>query len=332
MMTALRTRFALGLGALALGACATTTEPAVARVVAGAQMSQLQADRVISAYHQRHDIRELTVEGDPLAQPKSLDDVLEILRRDQISLFPAGAKFAASQEGLRAKVLHAQIELSWGEGQRILSDLLFSATANMRETLHDLQHRDQAGKLNEAEKKELTSTAEALSELDEIELALASKGAEHLAAGVALAKQIQASAPEDSHGYRLIADYARIEEDWPLFDQAISKVDPASTGLLFLRGVEQVDRFGKRDKGIELFKQALAKDPKFTRAQVHLMLARANIGEAYAEYQKLRQMNPKHQIVMYAGEAISRAYGAWRTRMARTEQRINDAAQGLGPK
>ena len=87
----------------------------------------------------------------PLRQPKSLDDVLAILRTDQIDLFAAGVAFAEKDASPRAKALQAQIEIAWGENQRIVAQLLDGLSGELREEILELRESEAAGKLSPAD-------------------------------------------------------------------------------------------------------------------------------------------------------------------------------------
>jgi tetratricopeptide (TPR) repeat protein len=302
--------------------CATGS---AARNAADDTLTDDGAQRVIAAYENRKALR--NADGDPLHQPRSLDDVLEILRRDQISLFPDGAKYAAQHEGPEALALEAQIELSWGEGQKILADLLERSSAQLRAHERTLELKERAGTLKERDRGRLDTLKKTVNDLAGISQALVRVGGRHLQAGIEAAKKVIDQAPSDYHGYRVAADYYRLNEDWARFTEMVTKIEalkPDSNGLNFLRGMEALERYGDRQKAEGFFRRALERDPKFSRAQVELLLSKSSIVEAHEALEKLREMSPHHQIVVWAAPAIDAEYESFRAHEERLERRVDD--------
>ena len=253
--------------------------------------------------------------GDPLITPKSLEDVQEILRRDQIDLFPGGIAFAEKQEGVTALALRAQIELAWGEAQIILAEIFQGTTTNLRQMLTNLEARNATGGLQDAEKDVLNELRKSISEATTTAEALAKLASEHVAAGANLAREVISKNPADYHGYRVAADFYRLRQDWAGFDGMVKKIEetnPQSNGLVFLQGISAAQREGDAAKAIGLFKKAIERDNKFVRAQAQIMLLQGQIPNIYAEFGKLKAMNPNHQIVLWAGDYIQKAYDQWK--------------------
>lgn len=312
-----------------LAGCAGS--PAVTRAADSSDLTVEEAHRLVTAYEQRRATRAQSA-NDPLRNPKSLDDVLEVLRRDQIDLFPESVKFATGQQGAQALALRAQIELAWGEGQHILADLLHRASHNLRTQAGLLERKGHTTELSAAEKQELQTLQSTLRDLAGIGDALTRVGGQHIAQGATLARLVIDQAPADYHGYRVAADYYRLREDWAGFDSMVKKIEaaqPNSNGLVFLRGMEALHRKNDPQKAAELFREALHRDPKFARAQVQLLLAQPDTEAAYVEFEKLRALNPSHQVVVWAGPAIAGAHETFVARQRRTEQRREDQAQSL---
>jgi hypothetical protein len=270
-----------------------------------AGMSIGEAQEVVADFEKdlaKHD------QMDPLRQPRSLDDVTEILKRDQIDLFPAGVAFASQQTSVEAKVLQAQIEIAWGEAQLTLADLFAELAATSQTQLRRIDPSadlpaDQAAERESLRKKVVRQT--------NITDALTRLAAEHVAAGATIAKQIIADSPNDYLGYRLAADYYRMRGDWAKFDEMVAKIqatNPQSNGLLFLRAMSAIQHHGRNDEGQDLLKQALAKDPKFARAQSELVLTTKSIDKKNEQLQALKALNPNHQVVVWVGPHIEMAY------------------------
>jgi tetratricopeptide (TPR) repeat protein len=254
---------------------------------------------------------------DPLNDPRSLDDVVEILKRDQLDLFKAGVRYAAEQEGPKAAALRAQIELAWGEAQLLLADVFLDTSGQLRRAVRALEVRVASGDSREGELSRLAELEDIVAKNDALAEALTLQAAEHVGIGIRLAKAIIATHPTDYLGYRVAADYYRLREDWADFDRMVARIEetnPDSNGLVFLRATSALRRDGDPRAAATLFRQALEKDPKFTRAQALLVTSRGSVRETYTEYQRLRALNPQHQIVIWAGEAITAAFESQRSR------------------
>jgi hypothetical protein len=315
--------------AILLAGCAT--ESAVERATQGASLDEKQARQIIEQYENRHQIRAASA-NEPLRTPKSLDDVVEVLKLDRIDLFPESIKFATTQQGPQSLALRAQIELAWGEGQQILADLLGNASTQLRADVRSLEQKAAAGaKLDDEEQKSLASLKEVVTDLAGIEEALHVAGGKHIESGATLAKLVIDQAPNDYHGYRVAADYYRLRGDWSGFDQMVKKLEetnPKSNGLLFARGMEALLRHGDRLKAQQLFRECLERDPKFARAQVQLLLAQMQGTEAWNELKKLESISPRHQIVVWAGPAIKSQRDRSMAQQRRLQQRLQDQAAG----
>lgn len=305
------TRLAALATACVLAAC-TTTPPPPAAVRPSVGLTLEEAQGLVAEFEARQAAES---KGDPLASPKSLDAVMEILKRDQLDLFEAGVAFSASQEGPAAAALRAQIELAWGEAQQILAEVFRDASGQLRAAVRTLEIRVASGDARESELARLARLEEIVAKSEALAEALTRQSAEHVGTGIRLAKAVIDASPTDYLGYRVAADYYRLRQDWAEFDQMVARIqetNPESNGLVFLRGTAALQRDGDPRAAAALFRQALDNDPKFTRAQALLLTSRGSVREAYAEYQKLRALNPKHQIVLWAGEAITAAFEAQR--------------------
>jgi tetratricopeptide (TPR) repeat protein len=301
-----RYKFLFVLLALALASCATaeTEEP----VVQAKEMTFDEARDIVASFEAKQARK---TGSNPLRDPKSLDDVLEILRTDQLDLFAHGVVFAGRQGDSKALTLRAQIELAWGEAQVILADILADTTTNLRTAMRALEAKEAAEELDEKGKAYLADLRKAVGQATATSEALSILANEHLTKGARMARAVIDKNPNDYHGYRVAADFHRLRQDWPSFFEMLKKVEetnPNSNGLMFLKGVAAAYREDDPAKAIDFFKKALERDNKFVRSQVHVYLLQRGIANKYAEYQKIKAMNPNHQIVVWAGEFIESAY------------------------
>lgn len=298
---------------LLVAACVSTPQPRVERSRA-AGMSLEEARALVAEFETRQAAESAS---DPLAQPKSLDQVVEILKRDQIDLFAAGVAFAEKQEGAQAEAVRAQIELAWGEAQLILAEVFDDVSGQLRSAVRQGRVRAASGEASATEAKRIAGLEDWIDRSDRLSEALVRLAAEHVGTGARLAQDVVAKNPSDYVGYRVAADFHRLRGDWGAFDEMVKKIEetnPESNGLVFLKGAAALQRDGDPEAARELFRTALSRDPKFTRAQAQLVLSRRAVRDVYAEYQKLRALNPHHQIVVWAGEAITTAFEAQRGR------------------
>lgn len=259
---------------------------------------------------------------DVLRSPKSLDDVLEILRRDQIDLFADGIAFAQKDTSQWARVLEAQLELAWGESMVMVAQLLERQFAEV--AMQSLQRRARVamGQTGADEEALMTSLTDRLQRAKRYSDAMWVLAPLHIAKGAKLTEAILLAMPDDYHGYRVAADYYRLRADWVNFDRMVEQVSkrrPDSTGLSFLLGVALVDRYGQRDAGQKKLEDAVKSDPKFAKAQAMLLLLAETPPERFAALQKLHAINPGHQLVYFVGPSIAATYEAWKENGGHTQ-------------
>lgn len=257
---------------------------------------------------------------DPLAAPKSTDDVLAILRSDRIDLFEAGAKKAKEEQTKKSKALAAQIEIAWAEDMRIVANVMDLLLPDLRAERRELEEQDAVGKLSAQDKKRLESLDAVVDHHQQIVEALSRIAPVHLSKGAKLAQQLVTEAPDDYEGYRVLADYYRIRGEWDRYDDMVKQVEtrhPQSTGLMFLKGIALAEREGDTEGGSKLLEEVVKKEPQFTRAQAQLVFLAKGLTKKREEYLKLKAQNPKHQLVLLAGPVIEEVYAAREARRQR---------------
>ena len=243
------------------------------------------------------------------APPRSVDEVMEILRLDEINRFPDAVAFIATQKDVKARALHGQVELAWAEGLSLLAEMNQNLAARLREFTVASEKKAAADGLSADEFRALGELRAAVLETEQTAKVLEGAAAEHLSKGLAIAAQVMKSNPENYLGYRLAADSHRLKRDWKAFDQMLLKVEktnPGSNGLLFLKGVAAAQRDRDAAAAVKFFSSALQKDPKFARAQAHLVLIAPSLDDARAELSKLAAINPKHPFVVWTAGAIGK--------------------------
>ncbi len=302
---------------LALIACAAN-QSAVGNSVSRHGLTLAEANRIVAAFNEARTTDTSTV------TPKSIDDVIAILKSDNVDNFPPAVAFLEGQESPQALALRAQLELAWGDAQEILAELLSRSALSLTKERQKLDTKQISGSgLKEDELAQLNQLDKTLGEIDQVAISLDKLAHTHYDNGGKLAREVIAKSPSDYHGYRVIADYYHLIGDWESFDKAVAKLEetnPTSVGLLFVRGMEQLDRYGETGKAIGFFRKAVERDPDFMRAEVQLLLVQKDIPDAYRQYQVLMKRSPNHQIVRWAGVVITRSYQTWVAQLRRTEE------------
>ena len=294
---------------LATGCASTQTTPAEQE--ARSQQSKLNKARDRVA---RFQMEHFGLMGEKLrSKSKSASDALSILRSDNIGLFPRGVEVARRQGGMEGATLEAQVEIAWGESQVVLSQFLGRVLEQLRPRLVALELKYDAERLTARESRELLDLRKTFDDYGSLVDGLVLTANDHYLKGAAVAKRIISDYPDAYQGYRVLADFYRITQEWEKFDDMVAKIEarnPDSVGLLFLRGVEARDRLGDPNRAMSYLEQALWRDQLFVRARVHLLLTQSTDEGIDRQYELLRRASPYHQIVVWGPSLMAKAYVA----------------------
>ena len=234
----------IGLSLMLTTGCAST-ELTGPQAEAQLKQSQVNAARDRVA---RFQMEHFSLMGEKLrSKSKSASDALSILRSDNIGLFPRGVDLARRQGGMEGATLEAQVEIAWGESQVVLSQFLGRVLEQLRPRLVALELKYEAEALTARESRELVDLRKTFDEYGSLVESLVLTANDHYLRGADVARKIIRDYPEAYQGYRVLADFYRITQDWTKFDEMVAKIEarnPESVGLLFLRGVEARDRKG----------------------------------------------------------------------------------------
>jgi tetratricopeptide (TPR) repeat protein len=247
----------------------------------------------------------------PLRHAKTFEDALEILRTDNVALFPTGIRVAMQLPGVKGLAMVAQIELAWGEGLILLGRVQLKMVEQLEPYRERLREKKSLGTLNINEKQDLDILEDALDETRVLAEALGLVGAHRMSIGGQTARQVIERYPSSYLGYRVAADFYRMTGNWRKFDEVMAKlteINPVSVGLYFQRGASLLDRGGDHTEARRWLKLALSRDKKFTRAWVHLLMAQDSNMDFEREFRRFRTERPDHQLVLWAAPLIGRLH------------------------
>lgn len=245
---------------------------------------------------------QLGPEDEALRSPKSLSDVRKILQRDVVYFFPNGAALARAQNSVEGRQLEATLELLLGDTQLVASQVLSLQASWVASDLRVARAAlaSEKGLPATDRGRALVQLVRAVEDGNEIADALGQVGAQHVARGAELTRALTVEAPNDVRTAMVRAEYHRLRGEWPEFDAAMKTAETTSRehpGLCYLRGMEQVERFRKNERGAEIMRECLAKTPRFVRAQAALVLMARRPREAMRELARLKTMNEDHYLV-----------------------------------
>jgi tetratricopeptide (TPR) repeat protein len=292
---------AFGVLCASVGACSGALSGQSVRTSASDDLSQIEEDEVLDFESAKKLIADgeaqWTTSDTTRLKPKTLEDVLAILKRDEVTSFGAGIALASEHQGLQARALEAQIELAWGEAYMIVLELMMLLEQRYDEQLEKLKALKHLDPIQEAEAQWLRQQVQHSERFSD---AFQIVSIEHMTRGVAKANEAIKQNPDNYLGYRVAADYYRMTRDWSGFhgvEEKIQKLNPNSNGLTFLRGTVAFHKDGDQKKAAAYFRQALHKDADFVRAQAHLLVIQEDDVTLMIEFDKLKKISPRHQVV-----------------------------------
>lgn len=260
------------LAASLLGACAgPKASAAEAQPVAAPALSaeeEQERQQLEQVFQTMFDVPATAQIEARLRDPKTVQDAQDVVRSDNIALYPKAEKvFAAFLEAhpddIPNLTWHAQLYLAWAD----------SAVATRESLARSLERLRQDQQAATGDKLEQLNWLIALAERERSNLDVAAK--EKLEIGAAKSLAVLKLNQETYEGYRLAADLFRLHGDWAQYDKFIKKLEtrnPDSAGLRFLKGVVAFSRDKDYHTAERFLQEALAKDPQFAKAQYYLAL------------------------------------------------------------
>jgi len=295
---------AIGLLLAFLASCASGGHAADSP--AADAMSPAEAQAFISEVTRE---RGITVDRTPV---EDMEQLFQALGDDQIGRFASAEQLVAGKPGIDALATHATIELAWSDDfttfARILDELSKRATFEVKRlnTLSDSGRAltDAEAKAREQNQKNAAFNAKATR-------ALSVLAEQHLNTGRGVVYEALRRFPKEPTTYRAAAYLSLLSREWPDFDAAMSwfvETEAKDAGLVYLRGLEALNRRRTPKAATALFREALRLNPRMVRAQVKLVLAEDGIDATYREFENLRALAPQHPMVAIWGPAITSDY------------------------
>ncbi|MFH1811301.1 MAG: tetratricopeptide repeat protein [Pseudomonadota bacterium] len=328
------TRPTLVLGALTALSCAMTScasdkaakvEPtAAAPAVALSPADQEERARLQKVFQSIFDVPADATIAPELLEPKTLADAQNIVRSDNVSLFPRAdavftAHLAQKPDDLDNLTWHAQLYLAWADSTALTGKTLSTSLQKLGGQRDELKQKLDAGELEGAAKLKARARLDEIDWLlplvEEVQGRLQQVAREKIAIGETKTQAILARHGDSYKGFRLGADLARISEDWDRYSERVQKLEqrnPDSNGLRFLKGVVAFSRDKDYAEAVRFLQEAIAKDPKFTKAQYYLALTYLNqrkFDDAVQALDRTLELSPGHPFANAVRSYITRARG-----------------------
>jgi hypothetical protein len=293
----------------------------VASLVAGCSGVSSQKEIVVSSDVDLDDAQDIAAYfygqhlsrfGDhPLIRAESFEDTLEILRADNIGLFPSGIRAAMVIPGVKGRAMVAQMELAWGEALLLLGQSQLKVLKRLGPHKAKEEAALDAGSLDAGAKAKFKEFRDVYDQSEALANALIRVGEHRIEVGGDAASQVIAEFPRSYLGYRVAADFYRLTRKWELFDEVMYKLqqlNPVSVGLAFQKGAAVKERQRDLKTARRWFSVALSRDARFTRASVHNVMSQDSYIEFERAFQKFRGAHPDHQLVLWTAPLIGRLH------------------------
>src|SRR6185295_17482812 len=165
----------------------------------------------------------LTPEDEALRNPKSIDDVRKILRRDTVYLFPAAASFARSLNSKEGRQSEASFELLLGESQLVAAQVLSQQEAWVGSDLRVARATlaTESGPPTSDRNRLLAQLIRVVDDGNAIGAAFAATAPSHVQRGAEVIRGLKTEAPNEPQTGALLAEYHRLRGEWTEFDAAM---------------------------------------------------------------------------------------------------------------
>jgi hypothetical protein len=259
----------------------------------------------LETFRERYGVPKAPEEPSP---PTSMEEVLAIVRADDLPRYEAARDFADEKEGSEALEIRGFLELTWGDAILTARQLTMDRYLRLRAEEQQLRLR---AKRNRDEDKRLDRLSQSLKDFKEAQVALDAIARPHIEAGEVIVRELNRSYPQRTENAVLEAMHYRLVKDWPRYGQAMRKLNEAginTPAAEYLRAMEPYDRardFAASQTRLQALRQSA---PDLIRVQAELVLLQQDIEDTYRELQILEGISPHHFLVRIAGKWIADEY------------------------
>lgn len=312
------------LSCLTITGCASKTAKPDKKPKAQSKAKKVAKTDLEKVFQNIFEVPENSSIAPELLAPKTVEDAQNIVRSDNISLFPkADAVFAAhlvkQPDDLKNLTWHAQLYLAWSDSASLTQKTLGSSVSRLEKKKEKAEQILAAAEVDMAQQEQAKASIEELNWLipmtNKVLAELAKVQQEKLAIGQEKTLAILEKHKDTYQGFRLGADMTRQTDEWDKYSDYITKLEqlnPDSNGLLFIRGVVAFSRDKDLQKAEKFLQQAVANDPKFTKAQYYLALTylnRRKLEDADQAMAKTLEISPGHPFANAVQKYINRLQG-----------------------
>ena len=250
--------------------------------------------------------------------PKDINELLEIIKSDNVSRYKAAQKYASTLNGADGLYIRSMLDLSWAGIQQITAKVLKERANKKLAESNRLDAMEKSGaELSDeesAKKADLEARAE---KLVIVSHALQTVMDVNITSGESLANEMVRQFPENPGGFVLRAYANRLKGAWSVFTGAIKTAErlekKENQNIRYQRIMEKLQRFRLKNEArteLEAFRDEL---PDWVRAQAILTAIADSTESSHKELERLRAVSPHHIVVQLLGKIIDDEYAVYKS-------------------
>lgn len=293
--------------ALAASACAGQVQAPSGPRPMPATLEEATAE--IESFRRMYGVAEPPVQDEPV---RSMQDVLAILRADELQRYPDARSFADGAQGMEALTVRSLLELTWAGGIRTARGVLKEIAERLDAEVRTLEVRRDPTEQDLKRLQEMKDKAMAYRRVTQALLILSQP---HLDAGSDLMKEALRRYPNAPEAHVAAAFYHRLTKNWVKYDEEdrlLQDLGFTLPVLEFTRAMVQLERLNNVATCRRMLTDLRDQDPTLVRAQAELVLIQEDIESTYAELVRLKDVQPDHFLIRLAGPIIEQEYDASR--------------------
>lgn len=267
-----------------------------------------EAQKIVDAYAARMGVS-LNAEEPP---PASLDEVIHIFQKDDIARFDQAVAYLNGIQGGDALVLRASFEIYRAGMQLGIADFFSTVKARAEsESAVLLSKKQQGSGLSAEEDAALSRNQSEAATYTELANAMTALARARLDTGMTLAENAVRQYPEKPEGYLAKAKVFQQRGEWKLYDEQIMQAErllkgEARFGLQYQKAVEEWKRNASPDEATKMLTALHKAFPDYVRIQATLVLVQQSAEAMQPELLKLKEMSPRHPVVLLIGGAVQK--------------------------